>query len=276
MKVDNSPKIAYFLPTWLKYFFCFCIIICAIVHDQVIFCWFEKLLEGIVNHLKFLWVKSRNWILIHVSDREVRICRICTGYRKLNFPENGSRHQFWLIEWLQLKWSYGDISAPFYWYKYRCVIVSEALGSCFAVILIHLIYFWTNRDVCRAKMFLNLRRNGIGKTNDLWDLGCSYSSLRENEGTQFGMCTTVCEENKLVVVFVVLSNLVYLILNFRVLYIFCCFLVSYLIKIMDFCLYVQFSKFKNNLVKIFNKYTFSWEMFQTYLAKLCSLIETSF
>lgn len=161
-------------------------------------------------------------------------------------------------------------------YKYRCIIVSEALGSCFAVILIHLIYFWTNRDVCRAKMFLNLRRNGISKTNDLWDLGCSYSSLRENEGTQFGMCTTVCEENKLVVVFVVLSNLVYLILNFRVLYIFCCFLVSYLIKIMDFCLYVQFSKFKNNLVKIFNKYTFSWEMFQTYLAKLCSLIETSF
>lgn len=109
----------------------------------------------------------------------------------------------------------------------------------------HSSYLFLNRDVCRAKMFLNLRRNGIGKTNDLWDLGCSYSSLRENEGTQFGMCTTVCEENKLVVVFVILSNLVYLILNFRVLYIFCCFLVSYLIKIMDFCL--------NNLFKIFNK-----------------------
>lgn len=121
------------------------------------------LFQGIVSHLKFLWVKSRNWILIYVLDREVRICHICTGYRKLNFPENGSRHQFWLIEWLQLKWGYSDISAPFYWYKYRCVIVSEALGSCFAVILIHLIYFWTNRDVCRAKMFLNLRRNGIGK-----------------------------------------------------------------------------------------------------------------
>lgn len=158
-----------------------------------------------------------------------------------------------MIEWLQLKWGYGDISAPFYWYKYRCVIVSEALGSCFAVILIHLIYFWTNRDVCRAKMFLNLRRNGIGETNDLWDLGCSYSSLRENEGTQFGMCTTVCEEYKLVVVFVILSNLVYFILNFRVLYIFCCFSVSYL-KLWTFAFMFNFPNLKIIFLKFLIKY----------------------
>lgn len=124
----------------------------------------------------------------------------------------------------------------------------------------HSSYLFLNKQrcFCRAKMFLNLRRNGIGETNDLWDLGCSYSSLRENEGTQFGMCTIVCEENKLVDVFVILSNFVHLILNLRVLYIFFCVLVCYWIKIVDFCLYVKFSKFKHvkkNLFKILIKYT---------------------